>query len=89
MIDHNYILCIMRIHFFYVEVVGRAVERSGGRAAGGRSVRSVGRMVIFAPSWLTFGATLEEPRVNLDALATNLDALAANLDAPGVHLGPT
>ena len=42
--------------------------------------------VILAPSWLTFGAILEEPRVNLDALGANLDALAANLDALGANL---
>ena len=43
--------------------------------------------VILAPSWLTFGAILEEPQVNLDALGANLDALGANLDALGGQLG--
>ena len=67
-------------------MVGRSVGRTVGRAVGsvrsvgsaGRSVgsvgsvgRSVGRSVILAPSWLTFGALLEEPWVNLDALGAN------------------
>ena len=35
---------------------------------------------------LAFGAVLEEPWVNLDALGANLDALGANLDALGANL---